>query len=155
MINFVFDTWETSAPSENQRTSIFTSYFFPTWPTSLAYGWQKYVGPTQFSDVGPTLAKWRRANVVVPTATMATLRQRSCAIWDMTYLCICSGEGTDQQHTFVFITFIITTIRPAGGFPQVTRRLAAKVNWPPNLEVNWPPNWSPRCIMFYFIILIL
>ena len=36
----------------------------------------KYVGPTQFSDVGPTLAKWRCANVVVPTATMATLCQR-------------------------------------------------------------------------------
>ena len=28
MTNFVFDTWKTSAPSENQRTSIFTSYFF-------------------------------------------------------------------------------------------------------------------------------
>ena len=28
MTNFVFDTWKTSAPSENQRTSILTSYFF-------------------------------------------------------------------------------------------------------------------------------
>ena len=37
MTNFVFDTGKTKAPSENQRTSIFTSYF-PTWPTSLAYG---------------------------------------------------------------------------------------------------------------------
>ena len=36
-----------------------------------------------------------------------------------------------------------------------TRRLAARVNWPPNLGVDWPPNWPPRCIMFYFIILIL
>ena len=68
MINFVFDTWETSAPSENQRNKYFR---------------KKYVGTTQFSDVGPTLAKRRCANVVVPvvpTATMptvATLRQRS------------------------------------------------------------------------------
>ena len=57
MTNFVFDNWKTSAPSENQRTSIFTSYFFPTWPTLLVYGWQKGVGPTQFSDVGSTLDK--------------------------------------------------------------------------------------------------
>ena len=28
MTNFVFDTGKTNAPSENQRTSIFTSYFF-------------------------------------------------------------------------------------------------------------------------------
>ena len=28
MTNFVFDTWKTNAPSENQRASIFTSYFF-------------------------------------------------------------------------------------------------------------------------------
>ena len=40
----------------------------------------------------------------------------------------------------------------------VTRRLAARVNWPPNgggpqnLGVDWPPTWPPRCIMFYFII---
>ena len=27
MNNFVFDTWKTNAPSENQRASIFTSYF--------------------------------------------------------------------------------------------------------------------------------
>ena len=27
MINFLFDIWKTSAPSENQRTSIFSSYF--------------------------------------------------------------------------------------------------------------------------------
>ena len=27
MTTFVFDTWKTSAPSENQRTGIFTSYF--------------------------------------------------------------------------------------------------------------------------------
>ena len=28
MTNFLFDTGKTNAPSENQRTSIFTSYFF-------------------------------------------------------------------------------------------------------------------------------
>ena len=59
MTNFVFDTWKTSAPFENQRKSIYTSYFVQrTWPKTLAYGWQKDVGPTQFSDVGPTNFKW-------------------------------------------------------------------------------------------------
>ena len=36
----------------------------------------------------------------------------------------------------------------------VTRRLGARVNWPPNLGVDWPPNWPPRCNMFYYIDIV-
>ena len=32
-------------PLQKIKEQVF-SLFFPTWPTSLAHGWQKYVGPT-------------------------------------------------------------------------------------------------------------
>ena len=36
----------------------------------------------------------------------------------------------------------------------VNRRLAARVNWPPNVGVDWPPNWLPR-FTFTFTINVL
>ena len=53
MTNFVFNTWKTNVPSENQRASIFTSYFFQhdrhNWhmvgKNTLAQRWLNEVAP--------------------------------------------------------------------------------------------------------------
>ena len=74
MVNFVFDMWETSAPSVNQRTSIFTSYV-------LQHGRHRWhmIGKNTLTQRNFLTLGQRWLNDVTPTATMATLCQRSCA----------------------------------------------------------------------------
>ena len=56
--NAYLKIWKTSALLKIKE-QVFPLLIFPTWPTSLTYDWQKDVGSTQFSDVEPTLTKWR------------------------------------------------------------------------------------------------
>ena len=68
MTNFVFDTCKTSAPSENQRTSILTSYFFQH-------------GRDSWHMVGKNTLAQRRFLTLGNVGYM-TLRQRSCGDGD-------------------------------------------------------------------------
>ena len=106
MTNFVFDTWKTSAPSENQRTSIFT-YFFQ----HGRHGWhmvgKKTLAQQNFLTLGQRWLNDVASTQLCRRRPLPTLCQRSCANGDHVNVRAYSHQGMLRQRSCAILVFML------------------------------------------------